>query len=448
MSSQPATASPARNGSTPWPPWACHLAVGLGATAVVTAAFWLTDLDLRWQALAYSPDEPHWPQGRLLGWLLVYHLGTLPGLVLGVLAAVGLGLSFVRPELVRWRYPCLFLVLLLALGPGLVINLLAKGFGGRPRPDQILEFGGLLEFRRPFEPGLPHKGFSFLCGHCSMGFLFMGLFFLLRGWKRWVGLLFGTLFGLLQGIGRMVQGAHFASDTLLGGTVMFSLAAALSPIAGRQPRSAAERQHRWRVAGATATLVLLMVAGFLLSMPVREENVHAWLEPGQAQPSTQAKTMRWGGRSGVPPPARVEVEVEVGDIVLALADQLGPLHVVSSVTGFAFPGSTSDIRVQEQSGGQTVLFRQALRGLFVEKHGKHRVSLRGDLACSLRLVTHDGQITLVGPFPDRPWLVTGSFRLSDPQAFLQLVRPSTWVRDGSGPPIRLELEAQKVAVRP
>ena len=150
---------------------------------------------------------------------------------MSVLAAVGLGLSFVKNEFMRWRYPCLFLVILLALGPGLVINVLAKGFGGRPRPDEILEFGGLLQFRHPFEPGLPHKGFSFLCGHCSMGFLFMGLFFLLRGWKRWACLLAGFLFGTMQGIGRMVQGAHFASDALLSASVMFTLTAALSPVA-------------------------------------------------------------------------------------------------------------------------------------------------------------------------------------------------------------------------
>ncbi len=78
-----------------------HVLIGLGATAALPVLFWVTDLDLRWQALAYSPVEPHWPHGGLPGWVLIYHLGTLPGLILSVLAAVGLGLSFLRTEFVR-----------------------------------------------------------------------------------------------------------------------------------------------------------------------------------------------------------------------------------------------------------------------------------------------------------------------------------------------------------
>lgn len=81
--------------------WARDVVISLGATAALTVLFWVTDLDLRWQALAYSPVEPHWPHGGLLGWVLIYHLGTLPGLILSVLAAVGLGLSFLRTEFVR-----------------------------------------------------------------------------------------------------------------------------------------------------------------------------------------------------------------------------------------------------------------------------------------------------------------------------------------------------------
>jgi hypothetical protein len=81
--------------------WVGSVLIGLGATAALPVLFWGTDLDLRWQALAYSPVEPHWPHGGLLGWVLIYHLGTLPGLILSVLAAVGLGLSFLKNEFVR-----------------------------------------------------------------------------------------------------------------------------------------------------------------------------------------------------------------------------------------------------------------------------------------------------------------------------------------------------------
>jgi membrane-associated PAP2 superfamily phosphatase len=422
--------------------------VGLGATAALIVLFRVSDLDLQWQALVYSPVAPHWPYGRLLGWALVYHFGTLPGLMLSVLAAVGFGLSFMRPELVRWRYPCLFLVLLLALGPGLVINVLAKGFGGRPRPDQILQFGGLLEFRRPFEPGFAHKGFSFLCGHCSMGFMFMGFFFLLRGWKRWACVVAGFLFGLLQGVGRMVQGSHFASDALLGATVMFTLAAALSPVAAWKPQTVAERRHRWRIAAATSVLIVLIVASFLFSIGMREENVHVWLEPGQTTPAADVAAHAWPSRPGAPSPARVVITVEVGDITLEFGRGPQPMVIRSRVTGFAFPGSSSEITVGNLRPGAGVSYHEALRGLFVEKHGRFTVSLREDLAASLEVKTGDGQILLAGPLRGRPLVVTGSFELSDPAGLLMRAGAGRFASVGNGEPISLTLEAQKVVVQP
>jgi lipid A 4'-phosphatase len=425
-----------------------HVLIGLGATVAVTALFWLTDLDLRAQALAYSPLDPHWPLGQQPGWVLVYHFGTLPGLALSVLAAVGLGLSFVRPEFSRWRYPCLFLVLLLALGPGLMVNVLAKGFGGRPRPDQLIQFGGLLEFRHPFQPGLPHRGYSFMCGHCSMGFMFMGLFFLLRGWKRWACLVGGLLFGVVQGVGRMAQGAHFASDALLCATAMFTLAAALSPLAVPRSRTVAEMRHVWRIAAATGILIVLMVGSFLFSMPVREENLHVWLESSHPGPSAEEEVERWISHRGAPPPAEVRVVAEVGDIVLALVDQVEPLQIRSLVTGFAFPGSGSRIDVEQLEGGRAISYRQRLYGLFTEKHGTFRVRLRRDVAARLRLVTRDGEIILAGDLAGRPLAVSGSFRLSDPAALLRAAGANRYTRGGNGPPVTLELDAQKVLVRP
>jgi lipid A 4'-phosphatase len=427
-------------------PLTCVL-LGLGATAGLTVLFWSTDLDLRAQAVAYSPVEPHWPYGRLLGWALVYHFGTLPGLMLSVLAAVGLGLSFMRPAFARWRYPCLFLVLLVALGPGLVVNVLAKGFGGRPRPDQIVQFGGLLEFRHPFEPGFAHKGFSFLCGHCSMGFMFMGLFFLLRGWGRWAWSLGGFLFGLLQGVGRMVQGSHFASDALLGATVMFTLAAALSPVAAWQPQAVAQKRKRWRIAAATGVLIVLIVVSFLFSIGMRDEDVHVWLAPGQTTPAANVTLHVWPSHGGAPTPTPVAIAVEVGDIALAFGRGPQPMVIRSRVTGFAFPGSSSEITVRNVGPGRGVSYHESLRGLFMEKQGQFTVNLREDLSASVDVRTRDGQIVLDG-LPTRPLVLTGAFELSDPGDRLARTGPGRYTFAGEGEPIAVTLEAEKVLVRP
>jgi lipid A 4'-phosphatase len=422
--------------------------VGLAATAVVTAVFWITDFDLRWQALAYSPTAPHWPYARLLGFVVLYHLGTLPGLILGVLAAVGLGLSFIRAGFVRWRYPCLFFVLLMALGPGLVINVLAKGFGGRPRPDQILQFGGLLEFRHPFQPGFPQRGFSFLCGHCSMGFMFMGFFFVLRGWRRWAVLAGGLAFGLLQGVGRVVQGAHFPSDALLGASVMFTLAAALSPVAGWQPRKGVERRHRLAIVGATSLLIVLMVGFFLFSIGLRNEDVHVWLEPGESRPAGEATVSPWRPTRSAPQPAEISIAVEVGNIRLEFPRQPEPMLIRALVTGYAFPGSSSDVTVGELDHGAGISYRQRLSGLFIEKHGTFLVRLRPDLAAHVRISTGQGEIVLAGDRPPRPLILSGAFALSDPAGILRAAGARRYVSPGAGTPILLTLKADGVLIEP
>ncbi len=442
--SEPRSRPPLARGASALP----GVLVGLGATAVATLVFWTTDLDLRWQALAYSPAQPHWPYAREFGFVVLYHLGTLPGLVLGVLAAVGLGLSFVRSEFVRWRYPCLFFVLLLALGPGLVINVLAKGFGGRPRPDQIVQFGGLLAFRHPFQPGFPYRGFSFLCGHCSMGFMFMGFFFLMRGWRRWGLLVGGLALGLLQGVGRVVQGAHFPSDAVLGASVMFTLAAVLSPVAGWQPKTGVEHSRRLWFVAATCVVVVLMVGFFLFSIGLRQEDTRVWLEPGERRPPGAATVSWWRPTRSAPEPSEVSVAVEVGNVNLEFRRQPEPMTIQSVVTGYAFPGSSSDVAVGETAGGTGVSYTQRLAGLFIEKHGEFRVRVRDDVGARIRVATGRGGIVLAGPLPARPLAVSGRFALSDPAGVFRPTGPQSFASAGEGQPIVLVLEAETVLVRP
>ena len=421
---------------------------GLAVTPALTWLFWLTDLDLSWEALAYSPATPHWPYASRLGFVILYHLGTLPGLILGLLAAVGLGVSFTRPRFVRWRYPCLFFVVLLALGPGLVINVLAKGFGGRPRPDQVVQFGGFLAFRRPFQPGFPDRGFSFLCGHCSMGFLFMGFFFLLKGWRRWAMLGVGLALGLLQGVGRVVQGAHFPSDALLGGAVMFTLAAALSPIAGWEPKTGVEPRHRLAIAGATALLIVLIVGSFLFSIGLRSQDVHVWLEPGARRPGGAEAVSWWRPTRNAPEPTEVSIAVELGNLTVEFGRQPEPLVIRALVTGYAFPGSGSDVAVREGDGGAHISYRQRLSGFFIEKHGTFLVSVRDDVGARMDIATGRGDIVLASPLPSRPLLVSGEFALSDPAGVLTEVGPRRYASPGNGPPIALDLKADRLFVRP
>ncbi len=63
-----------------------------------------------------------------------------------------------------------FLILSVVIGPGLIINAVFKDHWDRPRPRDVVEFGGMLQCTPA--PLRGESGESFPCGHCSVGFLY------------------------------------------------------------------------------------------------------------------------------------------------------------------------------------------------------------------------------------------------------------------------------------
>jgi len=181
------------------------------ATAVIGA----TNADLEISSRLFVDGA--WPVGDRQPWRALYLLDRLPAILLGVcgLGAVVIG-GFSRTRR-SWIRPGLFLVLLLALGPGLIVNSVLKEYWGRPRPRQVVQFGGDQEFRHPWQMGIPHKGRSFPSGHASAAFSLGAPFFLLRRRNPRAAvcwLLAGLFFGALMSAARITQGGHFLSDTL------------------------------------------------------------------------------------------------------------------------------------------------------------------------------------------------------------------------------------------
>jgi len=122
-----------------------------------------------------------------------------------------------HPTLTRWRRHGLYLFLVLAIGPGLLVNTIFKDHWGRPRPRQVTEFGGNMQFRSVLERGAPGRGKSFPCGHSSTGYYFVAFYFLLRRRRKTIAYLAITgaaIYGTLIGLARMAAGGHFASDVL------------------------------------------------------------------------------------------------------------------------------------------------------------------------------------------------------------------------------------------
>jgi lipid A 4'-phosphatase len=189
-------------------------------------------IDLALSARFYQAALPQpWYLEAALPWRWLYLYGAYPALVMlcGALL-VFLG-SCIRRSWYGYRRHCLFLILAVALGPGLLINGLLKPAWGRPRPRQIEQFGGVKAFRPWWQPGRPGAGESFPSGHAAMGYILVaGVLLIPRQRSTWpYGLaLTSTLgFGTLLGLTRLVQGGHFASDILWAGGLMCGTAIVL-----------------------------------------------------------------------------------------------------------------------------------------------------------------------------------------------------------------------------
>lgn len=188
-----------------------------------------TDLDLRVSATFYTHSQG-WYLARAAPWSWLYDYGEYPAIALSVSAFVVLVGSVWRSAWASYRRPCLFLVLAVALGPGLLVNGILKPAWDRPRPRQIERFDGSATYRAWWQPGGPGRGTSFPSGHAAMGFVLIAGAMLVP--CRRVGLrrvLFIAAFGygILLGATRIVQGGHFLSDILGSGVcvmlVIYSL---------------------------------------------------------------------------------------------------------------------------------------------------------------------------------------------------------------------------------
>lgn len=195
---------------------------------LATVAITVSGADLKLSALFCIDGK--WPVGDQLFWQLMYKLDRIPSFFVGLsgLVAVILGVMYQKRR--HWIRPGLFLVVLLVIGPGLLVNSVFKEYWGRPRPREIVQFGGKKEFLHPWQKGIAHKGRSFPSGHSSAAFYMSAPYFLLRRRKPrsaalWMG--GGLLFGVLMSAARITQGGHFLSDTLWAWGIVHLTAVAL-----------------------------------------------------------------------------------------------------------------------------------------------------------------------------------------------------------------------------
>ncbi|MGR8930109.1 MAG: phosphatase PAP2 family protein [Gammaproteobacteria bacterium] len=192
-----------------------------------TLLFWWTDLDKRMAAIFYVPQNPQqpWPY-QSVGFVKIFYDYAFPFTVISGLTSLTVYIvGHFHLYTYRFRRRALYILLVIALGPGVVVNLIVKDHWGRPRPVHVHEFGGELDYVPPAKMGhTPDK--SFVCGHCSVGYAFFVLYFLSQTHKP---LYFGLTLALAwtMGVTRMTSGGHFVSDILWSGYLVFLVAYAL-----------------------------------------------------------------------------------------------------------------------------------------------------------------------------------------------------------------------------
>ncbi|WP_299443699.1 phosphatase PAP2 family protein [uncultured Rhodospira sp.] len=201
--------------------WWCP---GFLALVMVFVAF--PHVDLAVSALFYDPATQRFvTEGPLLN---LIRKGVPPILyaVLVFLALVWAGDRLIPGPRATWPTgrQLAFLVLSLALGPGLIVNGLFKEFWGRARPNDITLFGGEADFT-PAWMIADHcaTNCSFVSGHGAMGFWVIAFALLVpTRWRR-RAVVAALLFGAVVGGARIVVGGHFLSDIVFAAVIVIAL---------------------------------------------------------------------------------------------------------------------------------------------------------------------------------------------------------------------------------
>jgi lipid A 4'-phosphatase len=332
-------------------------AVCLVALALLTAGLFASGaLDIAVARAFYRPDPlSHWPLAHQRPWSLLY--GAAPW-VTALLVSAGLGALAAGFRRARgdWRRAAVLLLLGVAIGPGLLANVVFKDHWQHPRPRDLVEFGGPLRYVPTPLIGA-EGGASFPCGHCSVGFMCGA------GWWIWrrrrpawaaASLAGGLALGLLLGVGRMAAGAHFLSDIVWSALLAFGVLHVLwyhvlpvpahaqrvpgSMAAAAAPEMTGTASRHW--SRLSAVLALFAAAGVLLALFVTPHGT----ELTARVPLTQLS------------PRVLEVTADTANVTLLLVDTpRAELDVKGELHGFGLPGSRLAARVESVSQPRAAL---------------------------------------------------------------------------------------------
>lgn len=198
--------------------------------AALAAIFYMyPGIDISVSSEFYRQGEGFYLKNNLLVFLIYKSAPTICGIFV-LVAAVLSFMRFRKHKSFHFKYykKIIYVTLVCLIGPGLLVHTVLKDHVGRPRPNQIVEFGGQQDFQKVFVVSNEcDTNCSFPSGHASVGFMFFSLAFLYHGMKRFWLSSASIFLGMLIGGIRIIQGGHFLSDVVFSGIVVYITAYAL-----------------------------------------------------------------------------------------------------------------------------------------------------------------------------------------------------------------------------
>ena len=184
---------------------------------LVGLTFWgeANNFDLRFSAEFFT-DEKQWFLAKSPPWIWLYEYGVIPGIFLSIISFLTWIFSHTKKKLAILRPYLLICALTPIIASALLVNVVLKDHTGRPRPREIKQFSGNWEYLPALQIGIPGRGHSFPCGHCSIAFtLTSGIVFWRLSRKFAIlSLSLGLIYGILMSLARIVQGGHFITDAI------------------------------------------------------------------------------------------------------------------------------------------------------------------------------------------------------------------------------------------
>ncbi|WP_420266406.1 phosphatase PAP2 family protein [Candidatus Magnetominusculus dajiuhuensis] len=269
--------------------WLPDVLILIGVAAITTVVFLKTPIDIEIERFFYgaSSSKAAWFLANRFPWKQLYYYASVPAALTAIVSIVVLVLGYMKDKYRKYRRYAIFLILSLAIGPGLLVNLTLKNYWGRPRPVEIKTFGGTWDYQQVLQKGKGGRGKSFPCGHASVGYYFFVFYFIFRRKKRAIAFLSLSLafvYGTLLGVMRMSMGGHFLSDVLWSAFIVFLSSLALYYFILRIPNredTAAGQQRiplsfRKKAVAIMAYCVITagVISGVLLTTPIFKEIYH------------------------------------------------------------------------------------------------------------------------------------------------------------------------------